>query len=129
MLALKLWTDLSLLYLEVFTMVALVIIIVIWPYICSIIFFLLKEFFCFHEIYFIYLRSVCVFETFCSIWYHLYNLNNVKNTWSSASFTKKFEQFKQREKHAWSSASFTKSCQWLLKVTLLYGCFSLFSIS
>ena len=36
-----------------------------------------------------------------------------------------FVQFKKREKEPWRSGAFTKKPVTLLKVTLLYGCFSL----
>ena len=43
---------------------------------------------------------------FCSIWYHLYNLKNVKNTHGGVLLLVKLQA--------------------LLKVTLLHGCFSRF---
>ena len=53
------------------------------------------------------------FVMFCAIWYHLYNLKNVKNTHGRVLLLVKL-QAKSPQRYS------------LLKVTLLHGCFSPF---
>ena len=71
---------------------------------------------------------------FCAIWYHLYNLKNVKNTHGGVLLLVKLQAFV--ELHSFRRVSgkspetlgklclSTKSLQILPKVTLLHGCFS-----